>query len=182
MITFLSKFNLNSNKIASAMIVDNEFLKAVAKQKKHTYISTGMSKISFVDNAVKIFTDLNCSFELMHCVSTYPMQDEDANLSCIHTLRNRYKCNVGYSGHEVGLAVSMGAASLGITSLERHITLDRSMYGSDQAASLMPPGLKQLVGGVRKIEQAMGNGKIEIIDKEVPIAEKLRSHLPFEGH
>jgi len=93
------------------------------------------------------------------------------------TLRNRYKCNVGYSGHEAGLAISYAAAALGITSLERHITLDRTMYGSDQAASLEPAGLRMLVGGIRKIEKAMGDGEIKIIDKEIPLIKKLRGHI-----
>jgi N-acetylneuraminate synthase len=118
----------------------------------------------------------------MHCVSIYPMEDEEANLNCIKTLRERYKCNVGYSGHEVGLAVSYAAAALGITSLERHITLDRAMYGSDQAASIEPSGFRTLVGAVRKIEQAMGNGKIDLNHKEITIAKKLRAHIPFESN
>ena len=117
----------------------------------------------------------------MHCVSTYPMQDTDANLNCISTLRERYGCDIGYSGHEVGLAVSYAAAALGVTSLERHITLDRSMYGSDQAASIEPPALRSLIGAVRKIEQAMGDGKKHVLDSEVPIAKKLRSHLKWEA-
>ena len=109
------------------------------------------------------------------------MKDEDANLNMINTLRERYQCNIGYSGHEVGLAVSYGAVALGISSLERHITLDRSMYGSDQSASVEPAGLRQLVGAVRKIEQAMGDGQKRIIDAEVPIATKLRAHLGWEA-
>ena len=115
----------------------------------------------------------------MHCVSTYPMLDEDANLKMINTLRQRYKCNIGYSGHEVGLAVSYAATALGITSLERHITLDRAMYGSDQSASVEPNGYKMLVGAVRKIEKAMGNGEKHILTAEMQIAEKLRSHLKW---
>ena len=118
-----------------------------------------MATIEEIDQAVAIFKEAECPFELMHCVSTYPMADEDANLNCIQTLRERYKCDVGYSGHEVGLAVSYAAAALGSTSLERHITLDRAMYGSDQPASVEPLGLMQLVGAVRKIEKAMG-GKL----------------------
>ena len=110
------------------------------------------------------------------------MEDEDANLNCIKTLRDRYNCDVGYSGHEAGLAVSYAAVALGITSLERHITLNHAMYGSDQAASVEPAGLRQLVGAVRKIEKAMGDGKIGIIKKEVPIAKKLRAHLPWEAN
>ncbi len=117
----------------------------------------------------------------MHCVSTYPMEDTDANLNCISTLRERHECDVGYSGHEVGLAVSYAAAALGISSLERHITLDRSMYGSDQAASIEPAALKTLVGAVRKIEKAMGDGKKYVLDSEVSIAKKLRVHLKWEA-
>ena len=115
----------------------------------------------------------------MHTVSTYPMNESDANLNVISTLRNKFSCNVGYSGHEVGLAVSYAAAALGITSLERHITLDRAMYGSDQSASVEPSGLRQLVGGVRKIELAMGDGVKKIIDAEIPIAKNLRQHLYY---
>ena len=140
-----------------------------------------MSTFAEIDAAVDIFSKSNCSFELMHTVSTYPMLDEDANLRVIETLRNRYSVNVGYSGHEVGLAVSYAAAALGITSLERHITLDRSMYGSDQSASLEPSGLKQLVEGVRKIEMAMGDGIKTINNLEVPIAKKLRGHIIHEN-
>ena len=179
---FMRQFNLKYNKIASAMIVYEDLLKEVASEKKYTYISTGMTTVEHIDKAVEIFKQYNCPFELMHCVSTYPMDDEDASLNCIKTLRDRYKCNVGYSGHEVGLAISYAAAALGITSLERHITLDRAMYGSDQAASVEPAGFIQLVGAVRKIEKAMGNGKLEFNTKEVPIAKKLRSHImPHES-
>lgn len=178
---FLQQFDCKYNKIASAMIVYEDLLKEVASEKKHTFISTGMTGFEHIDRAVEIFKDADCPFELMHCVSTYPMADEDANLNCIKTLRNRYKCDVGYSGHEVGLAVSYAAASLGITSLERHITLDRAMYGSDQAASIEPIGLQQLVGAVRKIEKAMGDGKMSVNEKEISIAKKLRAHIPFES-
>ena len=113
----------------------------------------------------------------MHTVSTYPMKDEDANLNIINTLREKYNCNVGYSGHEVGLAISYAAAAMGISSLERHITINRAMYGSDQSASVEPAGLRQLVGAVRKIEKAMGDGVKKVIDAEIPIAKKLREHF-----
>ena len=161
------------------MIVYEDLLKMVAEERKHTFISTGMTVYNDIQKAVDIFKKAECPFELMHTISTYPMKDEDANLNMIHTLRNRYDCDVGYSGHEVGLAVSYAASALGITSLERHITLDRSMYGSDQAASVEPSGLRQLVGAVRKIEQAMGDGEKKIIDAEIPIARKLREHLDW---
>ena len=179
---FLKQFDLKHNKVASAMITYKELLREIAAERKHTFVSTGMSGFAEIDAAVEIFGKAGCAFELMHCVSTYPMDDEDANLRRIETLRNRYKCNVGYSGHETGLAVSYAAAALGITSLERHITLDRAMYGSDQSASLEPGGLKMLTGAVRKIEKAMGDGTISGITlKEVPIAKKLRAHIPMES-
>ena len=176
---FLRQFNLKYNKIASAIIVYEDLLREVASEKKYTFISTGMAEPKEIDRAVDIFRKADCPFELMHCVSTYPMNDEDANLNCIKTLREQYQCDVGYSGHEVGLAVSYAAAALGITSLERHITLDRAMYGSDQAASIEPDGFRQMVGAVRKIEKAMGNGRIHINSKEIPMAKKLRAHIPF---
>ena len=178
---FLAQFDCGYNKIASAMIVDTPLLEKVAAEGKHTFISTGMCELETIDAAVAIFRNANCPFELMHTISTYPMRDEDANLNTIHTLRDRYQCDVGYSGHEVGLAISYAAAALGITSLERHITLNRSMYGSDQSASVEPNGLRQLVGAVRKIENAMGDGVKAITTEEVPIARKLREHLGWEA-
>ena len=177
---FLDQFNCKHNKIASAMIVYEDLLKMVAKEGKHTFISTGMTTYDDINRAVKIFQAENCPFELMHTISTYPMKDENANLNMIKTLREKYQCDVGYSGHEVGLAVSYGAAALGISSLERHITLDRSMYGSDQSASVEPPGLALLVGAVRKIEEAMGTGIKSIVPEEIPIAMNLRQHLNWD--
>jgi len=180
-IKFLDKFDLKYHKIASAMIVDHDFLNEIAKRKLHTFISTGMTDEKIIDDAIKIFRSHDCSFELMHCVSTYPMLNEDANLNCIHTLQKKYDCNVGYSGHESGgFAISYAAAAMGISSLERHITLDRSMYGSDQPASIEPGGFKILIGGVREIEKAMGHGNIEFLEKEKPIADNLRQHLNYK--
>ena len=178
---FLRQFNLKYNKIASAMIVDESHLRQVAEEGKHTFISTGMSQMTDIERAVTVFRELGCSFELMHTISTYPMKDEDANLNCIPMLRKKFQCDVGYSGHESGLAVSYAAAALGISSLERHITLDRVMYGSDQAASVEPVGLRMLVGAVRKIEEAMGDGEKRLLENERPIAQKLRLHLPWES-
>ena len=177
---FLRQFNSKYNKIASAMIVHTELLKEVASEGKHTFISTGMTIYDDIQKAVDIFRKANCSFELMHTVSTYPMKDEDANLNMIKTLKEKFNCDVGYSGHEVGLAVSYAAAALGISSLERHITLDRSMYGSDQSASVEPLGFRQLVGAVRKIELAMGDGIKKTIEAEAPIAENLLQHLDLK--
>jgi len=174
---FLRQFNSKYNKVASAMIVYTDLLKEIASEGKHTFISTGMTTYDDIQTAVDIFRKANCSFELMHTVSTYPMKDENANLNMIKTLREKFDCNVGYSGHEVGLAVSYAAVALKITSLERHITLNRAMYGSDQSASIEPAGFKQLVGAVRKIELAMGDGIKRIIEAEIPIAKNLRQHL-----
>jgi len=175
---FLDNYNLKYQKIASAMIVDNNFLTQVAKRQKHTFISTGMSSKDEIDNAVKIFKNNNCSFELMHCVSTYPMKTEDANLITINQLKKEYNCNVGYSGHENGVLVSLAALMLGISSLERHITLDRTMYGSDQAASLEMSGMKNLTESINKILISIGKPSLgKIIDDEIPIANKLRAHI-----
>ena len=174
---FLRQFECKYNKVASAMLVYEALLKEIAEEGKHTFISTGMSDFRDIQKAVDIFRSAECSFELMHTVSTYPMKDEDANLKVISTLRDKFDCDVGYSGHESGLVISYAAATLGITSLERHITLSRAMYGSDQAASLEPTGLRQLVGGVRKIEKALGDGQKTIIEAEKPIAKKLREHI-----
>ena len=174
---FLNNFRLKFNKIASAMIVDKKFLDFVAKQKKHTFISTGMSNMKNISDAVKIFKKRKCSFELMHCVSTYPMKDDTANLNMINVLKKKFKCNVGYSGHENGLVISIAASAFGLSSLERHITLDRTMYGSDQSASIEPNGLTSLVSSVRKIEKALGNGKKVFLPEEKIISKKLRAHL-----
>ena len=178
---FLKKYNLKFNKIASAMIVDEDFLKAVSKEKKHTFISTGMSTKENIDNAVKIFRENNCPFELMHCISTYPMKPEDANLLTINSLKKEYNCNVGYSGHENGVLISLIATSFGISSLERHITLDRTMYGSDQAASLEPQGMKSLAEGIDKCVLSLGQNKLGHVTKdEEVVAKKLRSHINLQ--
>ena len=177
---FLKNYDLKYHKIASAMIVDENFLNEVAKTHIHTFISTGMSSKENIDNAVNIFKKNNCSFELMHCVSTYPMKIADANLVTIHALKNEYNCNVGYSGHENGVAVSLAALMLGISSLERHITLDRTMYGSDQSASLELIGMKNLCESIDKMILSLGKPSIgKIIDDEVPIAKKLRAHINY---
>ena len=175
---FLKKYNLKYNKIASAMIVDKKFLIAVADQNKHTFISTGMSSKEDIDYAVSLFKKKKCSFELMHCVSTYPMKPKDANLSTIGDLRKLYKCDVGYSGHENGVVVSIAALQFQITSLERHITLDRTMYGTDQSASLEPEGMKFLTESINKYISAIGKPSVgKILDEEKPIAKKLRAHI-----
>ena len=176
---FLDQYNCKYAKVASAMLASDVFLREVAKRGKHTFISTAMSTMEQIGHAVDIFRKAHCPFELMHCVGTYPMKPEHANLNCIKTLRDAFNCPVGYSGHETGLAVSIGAAMLGISSLERHITLDRAMYGSDQAASVEPLGMSQLCRYVRILETAQGDGIKRILPEEQPVAAKLREHLAF---
>ena len=146
----------------------------VSEEKKHTFISTGLSSMDDIEKAVKIFRENNCPFELMHCVSTYPMKPEHANLKVINTLQQRYNCDVGYSGHETGTAISIASCAMGATSLERHITLDRSMYGSDQSASLEPVAFERLVSMIRKFELILGDGVKKITEGEEEIAKKLR--------
>ena len=160
------------------MIIDTNFLIESAKRNKHTFISTGMSSINDIEKAVNIFKENDCSFELMHCVSTYPMKPEDANLNTIPALKEKFNCNVGYSGHENGVAISLVASFFGLSSLERHITLDRTMYGSDQAASLELTGMKQLTTSLDKMIVAIGENKLgHITDEEKIIAKKLRAHI-----
>ena len=174
---FLKKYNLNYNKIASAMNVYEDLLEEVAKEQKHTFISTGLCEMGDIEKAVNIFKRFKCPFELMHCVSEYPLPSEKVNLKMINTLKKQFECNIGYSGHEVGLPVAVAAAAMSISSLERHITLDRSMYGSDQSASIEPHGLKKLVQYVRVVEKAMGDGIKKFDEQEQKISKKLREHL-----
>jgi len=171
---FIARYNLKNNKIASAMLTYRELLEMVAEEKKYTFISTGMSTLEQIARAVEIFRKTKCPFELMHCNSTYPMEDKDANLRVIPFLRKRFKCDVGYSGHEVGLITACAAVALGATSVERHITLDRAMYGSDQAASVEVIGFYNLVQYIRTIELALGDGQKKITEEEVEIMKKLR--------
>lgn len=172
---FLQAYDPPFHKIASPMLGHKPLLKATAADGKKTFISTGMSTLEEIDEVVDIFRDANCPFELMHCNSTYPMKIEDANLLCIPMLRERYKCDVGYSGHETSLVtVCIAAVALGATSIERHITLDRAMYGSDQAASIETKALKSFTTAIFAIPKALGTGEKRILETEVPVREKLR--------
>lgn len=170
----MRQFDCQYNKVASARISHMPLLNAIAEENKHTFISTGMATEEEIDNVVAVFKNHNCPFELMHCVSTYPAKAEDLNLKCISTLAEKYGCDVGYSGHETGLATSVAAAALGATSIERHLTLDRAMYGSDQSASVEPQGFKRMVRDIRVVESAMGDGEIRVLEAEKPIAAKLK--------
>lgn len=171
---FLRKYDTKHNKIASAMLTDRDFINEVAAERKYTFISTGMSTMEEIEAAVAVFRERRCPFELMHCNSHYPMPPEEANLKTILTLKERFKCRVGYSGHEVGLIVSCAAAALGATSIERHITLNRVMFGSDQAASVEIDGLYRLVRYIRTIGSAMGDGHKTVSEAEQAVKRKLR--------
>ena len=174
----MRKFHTKYNKIASAMLIHKKLLETVAEEKKYTFISTGMSSIKQISDAVKIFRKYKCPFELMHSHSSYPMPEKEANLRVIPFLIKKFKCKVGYSGHETGsYNICLPAVVLGATSIERHITLDRTMYGSDQAASLEESGLKRLVRDVRMLEKVLGDGKKRVWKSELPAQKKLRHKL-----
>ena len=176
---FLDRYDLKFNKIASAMIVDKGFLKLVAARKKYTFISTGMCTFNDIQQSVEIFKNEGCEFELMHCISVYPFASKYANLKMINHLKEKFNCKVGYSGHEKsGLAISYAACAMGISSLERHFTTDRTLPGSDQAASLSPEGFSRLCGGVNEISEALNfDPNKKILEIEKPVAEKLRQHI-----
>jgi N-acetylneuraminate synthase len=172
---FINTFDCSFNKVASPMLGNIPLLKLIAATGKKAYISTGMSTLEEIDHVVEIFKNADCDFELMHCNSTYPMKEEDANLLCIPMLRERYNVAVGYSGHESSLLkVCAAAVALGATSIERHVTLDRAMYGSDQAASIETSSLKGFVEAVRAIPSILGSGKKLLSDSELVAREKLR--------
>jgi N-acetylneuraminate synthase len=172
---FINSFDCSFNKVASPMLGHIPLLKSIASTKKKAYISTGMSTLEEIDSVVEIFRSAGCEFELMHCNSTYPMKEEDANLLCIPMLKDRYRVNVGYSGHESSLLkVCAAAVALGATSIERHITLDRAMYGSDQAASIEAASLKSFAEAIRKIPMILGSGEKVLGETELAARQKLR--------
>mgnify|MGYP001502368765 CR=1 FL=1 len=171
---FLSKYKLKYNKIASAMLTNLKLLNSVAKEKKLTFISTGMSTLKDISVAIKIFKKYKCKFVLMHCVSTYPCPIDQLNLKTIVTLRNKFKCEVGYSGHEAEVSPSLFAYFLGANYIERHITLDRSMWGTDQAASLSETGMKNLSNILNKTASIVGNGKKTITAQEKELIKKFK--------
>jgi N-acetylneuraminate synthase len=175
---FLRQYGLKYNKIASAMITHEELLKTVAEERKPTFVSTGMSTYEQIDAAIKILNHSSCPFTLMHCVATYPALEEELNLQMIHKLRERYHCPVGYSGHEASVSPSVIAAAMGAVAIERHITLDRAMYGSDQAASLERPGFATMISQIRKIPLVVGNGIKGVSIAEEKNAAKLRYWTP----
>ena len=173
-LTFIESFSPPFHKIASALLTHTAFVAAVADLKRPTLISTGMATYQTIDAVVAIFRAAGTPFTLLHTVSTYPTAEEELNLALIHSLRQRYSVPVGYSGHEPSVSPSIVAAALGAQVIERHITLDRAMYGSDQAASLEESGLRQLVSTVRKMPDLIGNGIKDWAPGEREVAAKLR--------
>lgn len=173
-LTFLSRYNLPYNKVASPMLTNEAFLHRVSIERKLTFISTGMSTYEDISRATQIFYDAQCPFILMHTVSIYPLRDDCSNLLMIKTLRELYGCPVGYSGHEVGLLQAPLAVSLGAIAIERHITLNRAGYGTDQAASVERAGLERLVRDCRLVNAMLGDGVKRILPGEAENAKKLR--------
>jgi N-acetylneuraminate synthase len=172
--TFLAKYDLPYNKIASALLTHRPLVEAIAAEGKLVFASTGMCTLEQIDTAVEILRAAACPFVLMHTVSTYPTPPADLNLMTIDTLRRRYGAPVGYSGHEGSVEPSLVAAMLGAVAIERHITLDRAMYGSDQSASLEPAELNVLVSRLRDLREWLGDGEKRITPGEASVAEKLR--------
>jgi len=173
---FLDQYDIPFIKLPSAMITDTELLKAACETGKRIIISTGMSSESEVDNACSILKLNSKDFAVLHCNSTYPAPLEELNLSCIKTLKEKYKCEVGYSGHEFRLGTSVAAVYLGASIIERHVTLDRTMWGSDHMASVEPQGLFKLVSGIRELEKSYGDGIISVSESEKPVRNKLRKN------
>ena len=175
---FLRKYDCPYNKIASAMITNDEFVNAVAAEKKPTFISTGMCTDNEISNAlVHMRSWHETQPTLLHCIGTYPADEKDLNLLAIPAMKRRYGCAIGYSGHEASVSPSVIAVALGATVIERHITLDRSMYGSDQAASLEPHGFQTMVEQIRKMPAILGDGVKRITEGEKAVARKLRYWL-----
>lgn len=172
-VDFIEQFNPAAYKIASASLTDDSLLKHTNKRGHPIILSTGMSTMEEIRHAVSLL-DKN-RLLISHCTSTYPCKPEELNLRMIHTLKHEFNCPIGYSGHEVGLQTTIASVVLGACFIERHITLDRAMWGSDHAASVEPGGLMRLVRDIRVIEKAMGNGEKKVYDSEIPIRNRLRS-------
>lgn len=171
-VDFVSQFDPPFFKIASASLTDDALLRHTRAKGKPIVLSTGMSTLEQIDHAVDVLG--RDDLVLLHCCSAYPSQYADLNLRTIGTLRDRYGLPVGYSGHETGIASSVAAVALGACLVERHITTDRSLWGSDQAASLEPNGISRVVRDIRLVELAMGDGVKRVLPSEIPVMEKLR--------
>lgn len=171
-VDFLEAYDPSCYKVASASLTDHALLRHLNKTGRPVILSTGMSTMAQIHDAVALLNPK--TLILTHTTSAYPCKTEELNLRMIETLRKEFGCPVGYSGHEVGLQVSYAAVALGACLLERHVTLDRAMWGSDHAASVEPPGVMRLVRDVRVIEAALGNGEKRVYDSELPIIKRLR--------
>ncbi len=171
-VDFLEEFNVPAYKIASASLTDHNLLRYIRSTGKPIILSTGMSTMREVDDAVNVLGD--DQLILLHCVSTYPSEDEELNLAVINILKERFNIPVGYSGHEKGVVLSVASAVMGANLIERHITMDRSLWGSDQAASLEPKGFEIMIRDIRRFEKARGDGIKQVLDSELPIRAKLR--------
>lgn len=171
-VDFLEEFDVPCYKIASASLTDNALLQHIKSKGKPIILSTGMSDIQQIKHAVKILGEKDLI--LLHCTSTYPAQPHELNLNVIPWMKKTFNCPIGYSGHEVGIAPPLIAAVLGACLIERHITLDRTMWGSDHAASLEPNGLNKVVRDIKLLSHFLGDGKKRVLESEKPILEKLR--------
>jgi N-acetylneuraminate synthase len=171
-VDFINSFDPPCYKVASASLTDDPLLKHTAATGRPLIVSTGMSTVEEIDHAVSLME--REKLLIAHATSTYPCRPEELNLRMIDTLKSRYRCPIGYSGHEVGLQTTLAAVTLGARFVERHITLDRAMWGSDQAASVEPSGFHRLVRDIRVIEKSMGDGVKRVYDSELPIRKKLR--------
>ncbi len=171
-VDFIQAFDVPCFKIASATMKDDDLLRHTRKTGKPILLSTGMSMLADVDHAVETLSKSDLA--ILHAVSTYPAEYSELNLQAIVTLKQRYGVPVGYSGHETGIASTVAAVALGACVIERHITMDRAMWGSDQAASLEPNGITRLVRDIRLVEKSMGTGEKKILDRELPIIARLR--------
>ena len=171
---FLNQYDIPFIKIPSALLTNIELLAASAKTDKKVILSTGMSTIEEIDKAVVTMKTANndCVYALLHCNSSYPAPNKDLNLRCIKTLKERYNCEIGYSGHEFGLTTTISSVCLGATIIERHITLDRTMWGTDQMCSVEPQGLIKLVRGIKELKLALGDGIKRVTETEIPIRNK----------
>lgn len=176
-VEFMKQFNTPCIKVPSCSLTDDSLLRAARRTGTPIVLSTGMSTPREIEHAVDVLAEDKRGTDdliLLHCTSTYPCPPKELNLRVMHTLRENFNCPIGYSGHEVGLQTTIAAVTLGACFVERHITLDRAMWGSDQAASIEPGGFSRLVRDIRVVEQAMGDGVKRVYDSEIPVMKRLR--------
>lgn len=173
-VQFLKQYDLPYIKIPSAMLTNHELIKEACWTDSKVILSTGMSTLDEIHDAMAVLREYASSFALLHCNSSYPALTDELNLSCIRTLKNMYQCEVGYSGHEFGLTTTIASIYLGATIIERHITLDRTMWGTDQMCSVEPQGLIKMVRGIRELEGALGDGEPGVTGREMEVRRKLR--------